>query len=87
MAVIRYGLAFLRGARHPSTVVGTLHGAFIVAQKHDSEMAKIIVLLDGKHHTAEMDAKAAKEKLRYFIEDRNWLWMCDKDLDVYKHSC
>lgn len=80
MAAVRYGLAFLQGARHPSTAVGAMHGAFIVAQKQGTEMAKTVVLLDGKQHVGEAPACVAKEKLRHLIEDRNWLWMCEKDL-------
>lgn len=83
MSALRHGLSFLRGARHPSTTIGALDGAFIVAQKQGCEIAKTVVLLGGNRHVSEMDARAAKEKLRVLIEERNWLWMCEGDLSNF----
>lgn len=80
MAAIRLGLSFLQGARRPGTAAGALDGAFIVAQNHGSDLARTVVLLGGNRNVEEMDAKAAKERLRVLIEERNWLWMREGDL-------
>lgn len=86
MAAIRYGLAFLQGARHPSTLAGVANGAFIVAQHHGVDIAKTCALIEGKEFLEEKSATLAKEKLRYLIEDRNWVWMSESDLHISTHG-